>query len=144
MTFGGILLAFRIRMLHGQQPIFNPLEMPATFSEVWLTRALTLNYLIAFNARLLIWPFRLSMDWSHGSIPLVESLTDPRVFVTLALYVLLVGLSWFAIRPMFFDWRRCFLRIANRSNSDEASNKMQSGEKSVKVERSFTMERIKR
>ena len=103
-----VLLVFRLMMLHGQSPIFNPLEMPATFSESAQTRILTLNYLVTFNAGLLLWPWRLSMDWSHGSIPLVESLTDYRVPLTLLLYTAVGIMMWRALRPMFTTWAASF------------------------------------
>ncbi len=101
-AWGILLISFRLAMLHGQQPIFNPTEMPGTFADSVLTRILTLNYLVVFNAQLLAIPMRLSMDWSHGSIPLVVSLADIRVWETALFYL---SMAWLLgvkiVRPLF-------------------------------------------
>ncbi len=101
---GAALLAFRVAIMGGDQPHFNPLEIPAAFSESLLTRTLTWNYLSVFNAGLLVAPVTLSMDWSHGSIPLVTSVGDPRVAVTFAFYVLVACLATFMAGPLLRRW----------------------------------------
>lgn len=75
-------------------------ENPIAYSDSALTRTLSLGYLHAKYASLLVAPIQLSADWSFACIPLVESLSDPRSLFTLALYAWLLWTA-FSIRP----WR---------------------------------------
>ena len=93
MAFG-VLLAARFSMNGGGQPIFNEMEIPAAFAPS-STRWLTQNYYVAFNFKQLAYPFKLCHDWSHNSIPLVESVLDARFLQTLLLYgTLALALRW--------------------------------------------------
>jgi len=69
-----------------QAPNFSPSDNPAANCESSLTRLLTFLYLPAFNFWLLLSPRMLSFDWSMDSIPLVESLLDPRCAITVMFY----------------------------------------------------------
>lgn len=53
----------------------------------WATRALTFNFLAAFNLYKLLVPATLCSDWSYNSIPLLESATDPRTLAIAATYI---------------------------------------------------------
>ena len=61
----------------------------STFQSL-LTRALTFLYLPSFNLGLLLAPTQLSFDWSMGAIPLLEALSDIRLWVALASYSVLL------------------------------------------------------
>ena len=75
-------------------------ENPIPFSDSAATRALSLGYLHARYASLLLAPVQLSADWSYACIPLVDSLQDPRNLLTAALYAWLLWTA-LATRP----WR---------------------------------------
>jgi len=62
----------------------------------WPARQLTYNYLVSVNAWLLIFPCDLCCDWTMGTIPLVESTSDPRNLATLATYTVIVALVYTA------------------------------------------------
>jgi len=59
---------------------------------------MTHNYLLAVNAWLLLHPLHLCCDWTMGSIPLVESLNDPRNVATAFFYLTILVLIWKAAR----------------------------------------------
>lgn len=60
-------------------------------------RQLTYNYLAAVNLRLLFLPSDLCCDWTMGTIPLIESFTDPRNLATIATHTTILGLLITAI-----------------------------------------------
>lgn len=102
-----VLLLLRLRLLYGHMPHFSAQDNPASFSDSLLTRALTYNYLYFFNSQLLMAPAILCYDWQMGSIPLVESIADPRNIGTGLLYVCLIGLLWTAYKdhqPVSGTW----------------------------------------
>ncbi|HZL99128.1 MAG TPA: DUF1736 domain-containing protein, partial [Planctomycetota bacterium] len=72
-------------------PAFNPL-VPARLTPLGELRGatpieslLTPFALVAEAGRLLLWPARLSMDYSYEQLPLASSLADPRVLAGLLL-----------------------------------------------------------
>jgi hypothetical protein len=65
-------------------------ENPVAFAE-GATRALSLAHLHAQYAGLLLYPARMSADWSYRCVPLVQRLADPRNLGAAALYA---GLAW--------------------------------------------------
>lgn len=71
-------------------------DNPASVSE-WPTRYLTYNYLVSVNLWLLLFPCDLCCDWTMGTIPLVESVTDKRNLATLASYVVVLVLVYVAL-----------------------------------------------
>lgn len=87
MLTGVGLLAFRMWMMGGGEPIFNENELPAIAHKDSLTRFLTFNYYSAFHMQLLVAPVLQSSDWSYGSIPLLTSYSDPRCLHILAFYL---------------------------------------------------------
>lgn len=60
-------------------------------------RQLTYNYLAAVNLRLLFLPSDLCCDWTMGTIPLIESFSDPRNLATIATHTTILGLLITAI-----------------------------------------------
>ncbi|XP_076346321.1 protein O-mannosyl-transferase TMTC1-like isoform X2 [Tachypleus tridentatus] len=91
-----ILVSFRVWILNGSLPQFSEQDNPAAFSQSLLSRLLTYCYLTTFNVGLLLFPACLSYDWQMGSIPLVESLLDPRNLVTLSSFTGLAVITHFA------------------------------------------------
>lgn len=73
--------------------IYRKVENPIPFAEDLSTRIMTMGYLHAFYASLLVVPFNLSADWSYACIPYVESVQDPRNILTVALYSTLIWLG---------------------------------------------------
>lgn len=57
-------------------------------------RQLTFNYLIALNLWLLIFPCDLCCDWTMGTVPLIENLTDIRILAIIATYILLSAIFY--------------------------------------------------
>ncbi len=68
----------------------NPMAF-APFRERWLTRF----YLLTEYARLLMWPFSLSADYSFNQIPLL-SIKDPRNLLTLLVLGIYFGLLYWS------------------------------------------------
>ena len=91
------LLCLRISIMGKQAPDFSPSDNPAANCESSMTRLLTFLYLPAFNFWLLLSPRTLSFDWSMDSIPLVESLLDPRCAIIVMFYGLLAFLGVFCL-----------------------------------------------
>lgn len=60
------------------------------------SRQLTYNYLTSLNLWLLLFPCDLCCDWTMGTVPLIETLTDPRNLATLLTYVFIASLIWTA------------------------------------------------
>ena len=72
---------------------FQKHDNPIAFAQEFSTRFLSHGFIYAYNVCLLLWPFRLSCDYTHGTIPLVETVKDTRNIATLALVgSLLAGL----------------------------------------------------
>eukprot|EP00731_Ephydatia_muelleri_P009255 Em0004g1593a len=95
-----LLLFWRVRLNHGHLPHFSAQDNLASFHPHLSTRTLTYLYLLAFNGWLLVAPVTLCYDWQMGSIPLVESLSDPRNMVTVAFLLTMAGLCLTALgRP---------------------------------------------
>uniref|UniRef100_A0A182YA58 DUF1736 domain-containing protein n=1 Tax=Anopheles stephensi TaxID=30069 RepID=A0A182YA58_ANOST len=59
-------------------------------------RQLSYNYLVSVNLWLLLFPCDLCCDWTMGTVPLVESFTDPRNLATLGAYSMIGVLAWVA------------------------------------------------
>ncbi|XP_076312549.1 protein O-mannosyl-transferase Tmtc3-like isoform X2 [Tachypleus tridentatus] len=87
------LLVGRFQVMGAQLPVFTRFDNPAAVVDT-PARQLTYNYLLSVNTWLLLFPFNLCCDWTMGTIPLVESFTDPRNIATLGVYLALVLLVW--------------------------------------------------
>ncbi|XP_033216961.1 protein O-mannosyl-transferase Tmtc3-like [Belonocnema kinseyi] len=85
------LLILRLNVMGSKLPIFTRFDNPASVAST-PTRQLTYNYLAAVNLRLLFLPVDLCCDWTMGTIPLVESFTDPRNLAIIATYGIVIGL----------------------------------------------------
>lgn len=85
-------LAVRLYVL-GSAPWFAAADNPVARQPSLVTRALTFLYLPAFNAGLLLWPAKLSFDWSMDAVPPVHRLDDARNLASLAFYAALFLLA---------------------------------------------------
>ncbi|GAA6065449.1 protein O-mannosyl-transferase TMTC3 isoform X1 [Tachysurus ichikawai] len=92
-----LLVIVRVQVIQSQLPVFTRFDNPAAVSST-PARQLTFNYLLPVNVWLLLNPSELCCDWTMGTIPLVESLLDPRNLATLAFYVLLGLLAYHSLR----------------------------------------------
>ncbi|KRX20669.1 Transmembrane and TPR repeat-containing protein 2 [Trichinella nelsoni] len=88
------VLFFRLWVMNFQSPAFSSFDNPASHCSNRLIRILTFLFLPIFNLKLALCPTVLSFDWSMNSIPLVESITDSRIFVTCLGYLALAGLGF--------------------------------------------------
>ena len=69
-------------------------------------RQLTWLYLCFVNMKLLFFPSWLCADWTMGSIPVIQSLTDPRNLATVMTFLGLFILSFHALlRASVDSWR---------------------------------------
>lgn len=76
-------------------PLSDRFDNPASVSAT-PTRQLSYNYLVSVNLWLLLFPCDLCCDWTMGTVPLVESFSDPRNLTTLGAYSLIGVLVWMA------------------------------------------------
>ncbi|XP_072309449.1 protein O-mannosyl-transferase TMTC1 isoform X1 [Eucyclogobius newberryi] len=95
-----LILSVRFWLMGGSMPLFSEQDNPASFCPRLLTRFLTYSFLLWFNAWLLLAPVTLCYDWQVGSIPLVESLSDPRNGATLLLLLLMALVCGHCIRSI--------------------------------------------
>uniref|UniRef100_A0A182FV23 DUF1736 domain-containing protein n=1 Tax=Anopheles albimanus TaxID=7167 RepID=A0A182FV23_ANOAL len=79
------------RRRHRRPRFDNPASVAVT-----PVRQLSYNYLVSVNLWLLLFPCDLCCDWTMGTVPLVESFTDPRNLSTLGAYTLIGVLAWVA------------------------------------------------
>ncbi|KAL7645009.1 UNVERIFIED_CONTAM: hypothetical protein RMT77_004833 [Armadillidium vulgare] len=93
-TFG--LMLARVHVMGAQLPVFTRFDNPASVAPT-PTRQLTYNYLLSLNTWLLLFPSPLCCDWTMGTIPLVQSFFDPRNLGTIALYLSMVKISYYAL-----------------------------------------------
>ena len=77
-------------------PVFTNFDNPASYTN-FPTKQLTWAYLLAVNAWLLLAPAQLLCDWTMGTIPLIQTLADPRNLGTLVLFVILAHLVFVAL-----------------------------------------------
>uniref|UniRef100_A0A673HVI7 Protein O-mannosyl-transferase TMTC3 n=1 Tax=Sinocyclocheilus rhinocerous TaxID=307959 RepID=A0A673HVI7_9TELE len=88
-----LLVIVRVQVIQSQLPVFTRFDNPAAISST-PTRQLTFNYLLPVNAWLLLNPSELCCDWTMGTIPLVETLLDPRNLATVVFYGMLSLLAY--------------------------------------------------
>ncbi|XP_017573187.1 protein O-mannosyl-transferase TMTC3 [Pygocentrus nattereri] len=92
-----LLVIVRVQVIQSQLPVFTRFDNPAAVSST-PARQLTFNYLLPVNGWLLLNPSELCCDWTMGTIPLIESVLDPRNLATLAFYMLLGLLAYHSLR----------------------------------------------
>lgn len=83
-----LLLLVRLQIMGSQLPVFTRFDNPASVA-VTPARQLTYHYLMSVNVWLLLFPCDLCCDWTMGTVPIVQSLLDPRNLATLVTYTFL-------------------------------------------------------
>lgn len=89
------LLLARLQIMGSQLPVFTRFDNPASVTHTPV-RQFTYHYLISLNLWLLLFPCDLCCDWTMGTVPLVESILDPRNLGTIAAYAFLAALIFVA------------------------------------------------
>uniref|UniRef100_UPI00358ED8E0 protein O-mannosyl-transferase TMTC3 n=1 Tax=Myxine glutinosa TaxID=7769 RepID=UPI00358ED8E0 len=87
------LVLVRVQVIQSQLPVFTRFDNPAAVTSS-PARQLTYNYLLSLNGWLLLAPSALCCDWTMGSVPLVQSVFDPRNMATVVFYVIMGSLAW--------------------------------------------------
>ena len=88
------LLTMRGQLMGFSPPQFAKADNPASASDSFLARFLTLAFLPAFNGWLMLCPSQLSFDWSMDAIPLIKSWSDPRNVLSAVFYAGLLALAY--------------------------------------------------
>ena len=88
------LLTLRGQLMGFSPPQFAKADNPASASDSFLARFLTLAFLPAFNGWLMLCPSQLSFDWSMDAIPLIKSWSDPRNVLSAVFYAGLLALAY--------------------------------------------------
>ena len=89
---GGLLLILRVKIMGSTLPVFTNFDNPASYQNFPI-KQLTWMYLIALNALLLVFPSDLCCDWTMKTVPLVETLADPRNMGTITTFAILFHLG---------------------------------------------------
>lgn len=85
----GLLFVRMSLMGDSGPPVFAVADNPTAKSPSLVTRTLTFLYLPVENVKLLVYPRRLSFDWSMDAVAPVTSVYDPRNALSVVLYVVL-------------------------------------------------------
>ncbi|CAM1296549.1 Uncharacterised protein g1588 [Pycnogonum litorale] len=91
-----VMLFSRWYIMGGSAPSFQRVDNPASFMDTLLLRAVNYNYIYSINAWLLIHPSWLCFDWSMGCVPLIKSLSDPRMTAVISFWIAIAGLLYSA------------------------------------------------
>ncbi|XP_004517548.1 transmembrane and TPR repeat-containing protein CG4050 [Ceratitis capitata] len=89
------LLVGRVYVMGSQLPVFTRFDNPASAAAT-PTRQLTFSYLIYLNLWLMLFPCDLCCDWTMGTIPLIDGFADLRNLATLAAFISLAAIIWYA------------------------------------------------
>jgi hypothetical protein len=104
--FRSTLEGLRVWLNGPHPPNFSTIQNPAAHAPDILTRTLTFHYYASFHAYLMVVPVSLCCDWTAGSIPLLESLADPRV-AGIVIFYLALCLAFEVV--ILTQIRQCFL-----------------------------------
>ena len=107
------LLLFRIRLMGSTLPVFTRFDNPAAAAPELPTKIMTFSYLASLNGWLLLAPCDLLCDWTMNTVPLVNSLKDPRnlAVATMALVFLLFA-RFLLTASSKRQWSQCILGLA--------------------------------
>lgn len=94
-----VILYVRVITIGQGSPKFVESDNPASFSNSTQTKLFTYSYVNAYNVWLLLNPYPLCHDWSMGSIPLVETISDVRNLVTLSVIIAITILIIYGTVP---------------------------------------------
>jgi Flp pilus assembly protein TadD len=124
------LLFWRFNLNAGSAPSFSPGSNPASESPSVQTRALTWHYTTSVHLRLMLAPLSLCCDWSGGSIPLLNDLSDSRVLEIVTMYLCVVACAVYIWRLVPASEAKFKLMhggaVKNDSDAPEKSSNMRS------------------
>ncbi|KAJ8309666.1 hypothetical protein KUTeg_011531, partial [Tegillarca granosa] len=103
---GVLILATRLRIMGSTTPTFQIFDNPHSFVNGTIFRVLNYNYLYAINGWLLVNPWWLCFDWSMGCIPVIDTLSDPRILAAGAFWVVLLLLLYVAVKGEITNYHR--------------------------------------
>lgn len=108
LLLGGLaILVTRWRIMGSVTPTFQVFDNPHSFVNGTLLRVLNYNYLYSIHSFLLVNPWWLCFDWSMGCIPVIESVSDLRILAVVALWLVLGGLVFVALKGSVERDQRC-------------------------------------
>ncbi|XP_003388214.1 PREDICTED: transmembrane and TPR repeat-containing protein 3-like [Amphimedon queenslandica] len=90
------LMMLRVKIMKAELPVFTIHDNPAV-NEPTPYRQLHWLYLIFQNVWLLLSPSFLCADWTMGTVPLINSLIDPRNLLTILTFTGLAHLAWYSV-----------------------------------------------
>eukprot|EP00927_Polykrikos_kofoidii_P039848 TRINITY_DN34153_c0_g1_i1.p1 TRINITY_DN34153_c0_g1~~TRINITY_DN34153_c0_g1_i1.p1 ORF type:complete len:839 (+),score=118.24 TRINITY_DN34153_c0_g1_i1:52-2517(+) len=102
----------RYRHTGGTKLNMSPQDNPISFESSWRVRALSYALLHGVYAKLLFWPKFLCYDYSMDAIPLVRTMADPRLLITMAAYVAAMASVTAALRSRHSQRRSALLALA--------------------------------
>jgi len=82
-------------------PKFAKADNPTAHHSNFWTRLATFIFLPVFNWTLLLYPQRLSYDWSMEAIPRIQRFSDPRNLMSLGFYFLLIRRIILSIQALY-------------------------------------------
>ena len=94
-----VMVVGRLQMNHGGSVVLNPFEHAAVFHPSQLVWLLSTLYYALVSFGLLLFPNHLCIDWSFGTIPLIESAYDCRFSLLIFAAISLL----FALRYAFIN-----------------------------------------
>lgn len=104
-------------------PSFNKFDNPASIEDKY-TQLLTYAYLAAFHFLLTLWPSTLACDWTHPSLAVVKSVTQPANCITLAFVIICVSLLWRCRRDCQVSLRRFSVVVFSLADSNSCAESL--------------------
>jgi len=124
------MLFVRFVIMGYSPPEFSSSDNPAANHSDTLTRFLTFLYLPFCNAWLLIYPWKLSYDWSMDTIPLVESIFTIEALLSFLFYSTLFAIAFVFLIYSKYNDIHDNIKLTNTENKKNISvNKMLSSAK---------------
>ncbi|GBG33185.1 Transmembrane and TPR repeat-containing protein 4 [Hondaea fermentalgiana] len=81
-------------------------QNPAAFAEDRFTRIMSVNYIYFSYMESFVFPKWLAPDWSGPSIPLIETVSDPRICLVVGFWIWLFGSLTYALAVRELDRNR--------------------------------------
>uniref|UniRef100_A0A0K0EAW1 dolichyl-phosphate-mannose--protein mannosyltransferase n=1 Tax=Strongyloides stercoralis TaxID=6248 RepID=A0A0K0EAW1_STRER len=82
------LIYIRLYINNFEEPKFSSLDNPMAFTKSIFSKLFTQLYIYLINIKLLLWPWYLSIDYSMGTIPLIENCHDLRFLIIFLLIII--------------------------------------------------------
>lgn len=96
-----VFISLRLWVLNGTYPVFTPPDNPARFTKDSFMRWATTMFYWVQHYWLLFSPKDLAYDWAYGSIPLIKSIGDSRIYSIVSLFFLVIIVGVCCLRSLF-------------------------------------------